>query len=155
MGRDCTCNCGNSRWPRYDDDRRNHSTAGWGSIEKKVSDATNRNKVPMISLPHGWVEFISGKAGIKLPMYFGYSEAFINPQYNPLDPECLWIKHSTRCVEQARDSIKAGDWLYTQRKEFELYQCAKNKKQEILKTRILRCGEPEFHHTLYKIYLSA
>ena len=32
-------------------------------------------------------KFFPEKAGVRLPVYVGYSETRIKPQYNPLDPD--------------------------------------------------------------------
>ena len=64
------------------------STPGWGSIDKKVNE---RSKEQIInydlssSLELG--KFFPEKIGMRLPVYVGYSEIRIKPQYNPLDPD--------------------------------------------------------------------
>ena len=52
MGRDCTCNSAKLADLGTMTIVGNHSTAGWGSIEKKVSERDKSNKSSMISLPH-------------------------------------------------------------------------------------------------------
>ena len=51
-------------------------------------------------------------------MFFGYSEAFIDPQYNPLDPDVLFQNSLDAApTSQARDSIKHAAQDYTHAKE--------------------------------------
>jgi len=64
------------------------SRRGFGSIEKKVNE---RNKEDIhqydISSNLELGKFFPEKAKISIPMYVGYSENFINPEYSPLDPD--------------------------------------------------------------------
>ena len=54
------------------------------------------------------------KYGVKIPLYMGISEAFKNPQYNPLDPDILFSTSlNTLEDKQERDSLKniAQDYI--------------------------------------------
>jgi cell surface protein SprA len=65
-----------------------YSTPGFGSIEKRVTER-------QISTDFGYDfsssfqlgKFFPNKFGVHIPLYFGYSEAFSDPQYNPVDPD--------------------------------------------------------------------
>ncbi|MCX6291113.1 MAG: cell surface protein SprA [Bacteroidetes bacterium] len=107
----------------------NHSTAGWGSIEKKVSERDKVNKTSYdfsTSLELG--KFLPEKTGIKIPMFFGYSESFIDPQYNPLDPDVLFQNSLDAAPNtQVRDSIKHTAQDYTQRKSINFTNVKKTK----------------------------
>lgn len=96
----------------------NHSTAGWGSIEKKVSERDREDKSSYdfsTSLELG--KFLPEKSGIKIPMYFGYSESKISPQYNPLDPDVLLEKTLDATPDpEKRDQINKTVKDYTERK---------------------------------------
>jgi cell surface protein SprA len=35
-------------------------------------------------------KFLPEESGVKVPMYLGYSEQIINPQYDPLNPDIEW-----------------------------------------------------------------
>lgn len=70
----------------------NYSTPGWGSIDKKVSERQRETKYQYdISSQIALNKFIPSDWGISLPMYVGYSQAIIRPQYNPLDPD-IYLK---------------------------------------------------------------
>ncbi len=107
----------------------NHSTAGWGSIEKKVSERDKVNKTSYdfsTSIELG--KFLPEKSGIKIPMFFGYSEAFIDPQYNPLDPDVL-LQRSLDAApnDSVRKAINSAAQDYTMRKSINFTNVKKNK----------------------------
>ncbi|MBP6335401.1 MAG: cell surface protein SprA, partial [Bacteroidia bacterium] len=94
------------------------STAGWGSIEQKVSERDKENKSAYdIATTLEMGKFLPEKSGIKVPMYFGYGESFINPDYNPLDPDVKLSKALDATPNtETRDSIQKQVQDYTQRK---------------------------------------
>lgn len=69
----------------------NYSTPYWGSIEKKVSERQRDTR-------YGWDgstsfeigKFFPDKWGLKIPMFLGYSQTVIKPQYDPLNPDILF-----------------------------------------------------------------
>lgn len=107
----------------------NKSTAGWGSIEKKVSERSKENKNSYdfsTSLELG--KFLPEESGVKIPMYFGYGESFINPEYNPLDPDVLLNKALDATPNsEVRDSINKQVQDYTQRKSLNFTNVRKTK----------------------------
>jgi cell surface protein SprA len=63
-------------------------TIGFGDVDKKLNDrslSTNMNYDLASNLELG--KFFPKKAGISFPMYIGYSENFIRPKFNPLNPD--------------------------------------------------------------------
>jgi cell surface protein SprA len=66
----------------------NYSSPGWGSIEKKVNERQKETRYQYdISTQIALNKFLPSDWGISLPMYVGYSNDTIRPQYNPLDPD--------------------------------------------------------------------
>ncbi|MDP3002753.1 MAG: cell surface protein SprA [Bacteroidales bacterium] len=64
------------------------STPGWGSIEKKVNERSKEQIMKYdISSSVELGKFFPEKIGVRFPVYVGYSETRIKPQYNPLDPD--------------------------------------------------------------------
>lgn len=66
----------------------NTSTHGFGGVESKINTRSKEDVFQYdlaSNLELG--KFFPQKSGIQVPMYFGYSESFITPQYNPLDPD--------------------------------------------------------------------
>jgi cell surface protein SprA len=64
------------------------SQPGFGSIDKKVNERLQEqiNQYD-ISTNLELGKFFPENSGVRIPMYIGYSEGFINPKYNPLDPD--------------------------------------------------------------------
>ena len=63
-------------------------TIGFGDVDKKLNDrslSSNYNYDIASNLELG--KFFAQKAGISIPMYIGYSESYIRPKYNPLNPD--------------------------------------------------------------------
>ncbi len=68
----------------------NMATPGFGSIEKKVSERLREKQVNYdVSTQLELGRFFPEKTGIRLPLFWGYGETFITPQFNPLDPDIL------------------------------------------------------------------
>jgi len=66
------------------------STPGWGSIDKKVNERSKDQTLKYdISSNIELGKFFPEKIGVRLPVYVGYSETRIRPQYDPLDPDIL------------------------------------------------------------------
>ena len=83
------------------------STPGWGSIEKKVNERSKEQILKYdLSSRLELGNFFPEKIGVRLPLYIGYSETKIKPQYNPLDPDIP--------LNDALDAAKnkAGQRLY-------------------------------------------
>src|SRR4029079_16382534 len=77
-----------------------HATTGFGSIAQKINERskTETNGYDFSSnLELG--KFIPAKAGIHIPFFFGYSETFISPEFNPLDPDVPY----TTAVQKSDD----------------------------------------------------
>ena len=98
------------------------SQPGFGSIEKKVNE---RQQVQMnqydLSTNLELGRFFPEDSGVRIPMYVGYSEGFINPKYNPLDPD-VPLSDALDAAEtrRERDSIRDIAQDYTRRKSFNL-----------------------------------
>ncbi len=96
------------------------STPGWGSIEKKVNERSKEQIVNYdlsSSLELG--KFFPEKIGVRLPIYAGYSEIRIKPQYNPLDPDVpLNDALDAAATKAERDSIKNISEDISRRKTF-------------------------------------
>ena len=96
------------------------STPGWGSIDKKVNERSKEQIVNYdlsSSLELG--KFFPDKIGMRLPVYAGFSEIRIKPQYNPLDPDVpLNDALDAAPTKAARDSIKNISEDLSRRKTF-------------------------------------
>ena len=115
----------------------NTSKHGFGSIEKKVNERQLEDIYAYnISSNLELGKFFPEKAGVTIPMFIGFSESRINPQYNPLDPD-IPLKSALKNAETKveRDSIKRIAQDYTKRSSINLTNVRKQKMQ----------GQPRFY----------
>jgi cell surface protein SprA len=97
----------------------NIMTPGFGSIEKKVSERSRENQFNYdVSTQIELGKFFNEKSGIRLPLFWGFGETFVTPQYNPLDPDILLkpILNDPNLSRIERDSIRGATVDYTRRK---------------------------------------
>ncbi len=84
------------------------SKPGFGSIEKKTNERSKEeiNQYDLSSNVH-LDKFFPEKAGVRIPMYIGYSKMLVNPQYSPLDQDILF-KEELKSIEDktVRDSVR-------------------------------------------------
>ncbi|OFY64035.1 MAG: cell surface protein SprA [Bacteroidetes bacterium RBG_13_43_22] len=108
------------------------STPGWGSIEKKVNERSKEQVMKYdLSSTIELGKFFSEEAGVRLPVYVGYSETRIRPQYNPLDPD-IPLTDALRSAEDdiARDSIRAISEDFARRKTITISNAGITKRGE-------------------------
>ncbi|HUX94643.1 MAG TPA: cell surface protein SprA [Bacteroidales bacterium] len=96
------------------------TTPGWGSIDKKVNERSIENTIMYdISSTVELGKFFPEKVAVRLPVYAGYSETRIQPQYNQLDPDIPLKDALDAAKNQAeKDSIRAISEDLAQRKTF-------------------------------------
>lgn len=108
----------------------NYSTPYWGSIEKRVSE---RQRETIF----GWDgsssfelgKFFPEKWGIKLPLFLGYSESFINPQYDPLNPDILFQMSAADMTPEQKVAYKQKSQNYTRRRSMNFTNVRKEKSK--------------------------
>lgn len=83
-------------------------SAGFGSINQNINSRSldDLNEIDVAtSIDLG--RFFPEKAGVRLPLYYGYSRSVRTPKYNPLEPDIELDKSLERAEsDQIRDSIK-------------------------------------------------
>ena len=97
----------------------NYSTAGWGTIEQKLNQRQQSTNFGFdASSTIELSKFTPQRLGLRIPMYLGYSEAFIIPKYDPLDPDVdLQSELSNPLLSKgARDSLRNNTVDFTRRK---------------------------------------
>jgi len=94
------------------------STAGFGSIEKKVYERQLDNVTSYdLSLNLDVGKLLPENFYLRIPMHVDYSEMMANPQYNPLDPDVYLLDDlETYDTDSEVDSVKRLVQSYTQRK---------------------------------------
>lgn len=85
-----------------------YSSAGFGSLEQKISEISLDNVGTLdiaTNLEVG--KFLPDKVGLRLPFHFDYSQSVSNPRYNPLDPDVYLANDlASYRTEEERDSIR-------------------------------------------------
>ncbi len=108
------------------------STPGWGSIEKKVNERSKEQVMKYdLSSTLDLGKFFSEEAGVRLPVYVGFSETRIRPQFNPLDPD-IPLDAALRNAgdEMERDSIRAISEDFARRKTITVSNAGITKRGE-------------------------
>ncbi len=108
------------------------STPGWGSIEKKVNERSREQILKYdLSSSVELGKFFPEKLGVRLPVYVGYSETRIKPQYNPLDPDIPLQDALDEAVsKEVRDSIRNISEDYARRKTITVSNAGITKRGE-------------------------
>jgi len=110
----------------------NTSTPGFGSIEKKVSERSTENIYQYdVSTNLNLGKFFPEEYGVSVPMYANYAEGYINPEYNPLDPD-IKLKKSLDNLDtkSEKDSLKKLVQDYTRRKSINFTNVKVNGKKK-------------------------
>ncbi len=108
------------------------STPGWGSIEKKVNERSKEQIMKYdISSSIELGKFFPEELGVRLPVYVGYSETRIKPQYNPLDPD-IFLQDALDAAKDksVRDSIKSISEDFARRKTITVSNAGITKRGE-------------------------
>jgi cell surface protein SprA len=108
------------------------STPGWGSIDKKVNERSKDQTLKYdLSSNLELGKFFPEKLGVRLPVYVGYSETRIKPQYDPLDPDIL-LNDALKSAKNkaAHDSILSISEDYSRRKTISISNAGITKRGE-------------------------
>lgn len=115
------------------------STAGFGSIDSKMNQRSMEDRSEYdISTNLELGKFFGEKAGVRIPMYLGFSKAIETPEYSPLDPDVkLQDALDAAANGNERDSIKriAQDFTLRRSINFTNVKIDKPKKK----------GKPKFY----------
>ena len=131
------------------------STSGWGSIDTKVNERSKEEVMKYdLSSNLDMGKFFSENAGIRLPVYVGYSESRVAPQYNPLDPDILLTDALKAAKNKTiRDSIAALSIDYTRRKSITVSNAGITKRGE--KPHLWDIANLSVNYTYNEIYRSS
>jgi len=130
------------------------STPGWGSIEKKVNERSKEQIMKYdISSSVELGKFFPEKIGVRLPVYVGYSETRIKPQYNPLDPDIPLKDALDGAIDKtARDSIRSISEDFARRKTITVSNAGITKRGE--KPHLWDVANFSVNYTYNEIYRS-
>jgi cell surface protein SprA len=98
-----------------------YSTPGFGSIEKNVNErqkSTDMNYDFSSTTEFG--KFFPQKYGVRIPIYFGYSEIMSNPEYDPLNPDIKMTAVLKNLNQKERNEYLKNAQDYQRIKSFNL-----------------------------------
>jgi len=108
----------------------NTSTPGFGSIEQKVQERQREQIIQYdVSTNLQMGKFFKQESGVNLPIFASYSQAIVNPEYNPLDPD-IPLKEAIDEAETTaeKDSIIRNARDLVERKSFAITNVKMNKQ---------------------------
>jgi cell surface protein SprA len=117
----------------------NMYTPGFGSIENKVNERKKETlKQYDISSTLELGKFIPQDFNVHIPMYVGYSEIYVTPQFNPLDPDLPLapMLKDPEIDKRIRDSLRFITQDYTRRKSLNFTNVKKDKGKDAKKNHI-------------------
>ncbi|WP_321346653.1 cell surface protein SprA [uncultured Draconibacterium sp.] len=84
-------------------------TAGFGSIDENINSRMMDDLDEIdVAASIDWGRFFPEKAGVRIPMYYGYSNSTATPKYDPVNPD-IELKESLAHARNSseKDSIKS------------------------------------------------
>lgn len=107
------------------------STPGFGSLDMKVNERS-KEQISKYDLSSNIElgKFFPEEAGVRLPVYVGYSESHIQPQYNPLDPDIPFQDALDMLNKNESDSLKAIAEDLIRRKTISVSNAGINRQKE-------------------------
>lgn len=108
------------------------SSAGWGSIDSKVNERSTEQVLKYdLSANLELGKFFPEKAGVRIPLYVGYSESSVTPYYDPMNPDVTLRETLAAANSDAeRDSIKEISAEYNRRKTITISNAGITKRGE-------------------------
>lgn len=107
------------------------STPGFGSLEMKVNERSKEQVAKYdVSSTIELGRFFPEESGVSLPVYVGYSESHIQPEYNPVDPDIPFKDALENLEPEKRDSLKTIAEDFTRRKTITVSNAGINKQKE-------------------------
>ncbi|MFN8351063.1 MAG: cell surface protein SprA [Flavobacteriales bacterium] len=108
----------------------NYSTPFWGSIDKRVSERQRDTRYGVdVSANLEMGKFLPESSGVKVPLYVGYSEQIINPQFDPLNPDIEWDDATRALTAEERKARLKELRTYTRRRSVNVTNVHKERGQ--------------------------
>lgn len=106
-----------------------HTTFGFGSIEQKPLQRTRNNTTTFdITTQFEFGKFFGQKAGVTIPIFFGYSTSIADPQFNPGDPDVRFNRALDNLfTDLQRDSMRNVSQQVSTRTTFNITNMKKNR----------------------------
>lgn len=109
----------------------NIKTQNFGGLEQKINERSQDNTFLYdFSTTVKVQKFFPQKLNLNIPMFFGFSEGFTNPMFDPLNPDITYRK-SLQSIEdpKEKDYVRSITQDYTKRKSFNFTNVKKDKGQ--------------------------
>ncbi len=106
-----------------------YSTPGFGSIEQKVNERQQEyRKSYDLSTNVELGKFVPEKINVSIPMYYGVSEGWVQPRFNPLAPDLEFDEFVQSVPDrEQQDSIKVRSETYNKTRSINFTNVRKNK----------------------------
>lgn len=111
---------------------------GFGNIEQKPLERSRSNDYSIdFTTSFEFGKFFGQKAGVTIPIFFGYTNAVSNPFYNPLDPD-VKLRDALSILQTSaqKDSLRSMTQTVTTRKSFNVTNMRKNRTNSTKKPKI-------------------
>ena len=129
-----------------------HSTAGFGSIEKKINES-QKEAVTQVDFSTNIElgKFLPTTSGVRIPVHFDYSKSRFSPEYDPLNPDVLFTDQLKRLNKGAQDSLKSQSEDVTIRRNFNLINVRKERINSTVKPHIYDLENFDFTYAYSEI----
>ena len=130
-------------------------TQGFGGVEQKIMERSMDNTLSYeLSSTVKLQKFFPDAYNLSLPMYVSLSETFVNPQWNPLDPDVTMkdYREIYRDDKNRRDSIVNITRDYTKRRSINFTNVKKNKGKGKSKSQIYDIENFSLNYAYSEIY---
>lgn len=98
----------------------NISTPGFGGLDDKINDRQRFTKKRINASSNLKLSKFFPEAGIKLPLYMGYSEGVEEPQFDPLNPDLNFDSSLSRLEPAQREARRKKSVTYRKQRSFNL-----------------------------------
>ncbi|HOZ39590.1 MAG TPA: cell surface protein SprA [Flavobacteriales bacterium] len=106
----------------------NYSTPFWGSIDKRVSERQRDTRYGVdLSANLELGKFLPEASNVRVPMYVGYSEQVINPQFDPLNPDIEFNEATRTLTRDERKERLKQTRTYTRRRSINFTNVRKDR----------------------------
>jgi len=96
-------------------------TPGFGSIEKRVSERYMDQTIEYdFTSQFQLGKFFPKDYGVSIPVYYGFSQSYSTPEYNPFDPDIKFADALSVLPDSAKSVLKNAAQTFTQRRSFNI-----------------------------------
>lgn len=115
-----------------------YTTFGFGSIDQKPLQRSRNNTTTFdFTSSFEFGKFFGAKAGVTIPIFFGYSTKLEDPQFNPLDPD-IYFRDALAALQtdEERDALRQMTQTLLTKTNFNITNMRKNRTNNKRKPKI-------------------